>query len=219
MTTNHQDMQSELTAALQWRYATKKFDSQKKISAEDWKILEESLHLAPSSYGLQPWKFLVVQKEELRVQLTAASWKQAQVESCSHYVVLATLKTLTEEYIDHFVESVASQRDVPLESLAGYRKVMVGDLVKGARSQVIGHWAQKQAYIAMGIVMHSAALLKIDSCPMEGIDPQAYDKILGLTSTPYTSAAAVALGYRHPEDKYQSVKKVRFPVSDVIQYL
>ncbi|MDH4469265.1 MAG: NAD(P)H-dependent oxidoreductase [Bacteriovoracaceae bacterium] len=212
-------IENQIIEALEWRYAVKKFDPTKKIKQEHWKILEESLLLSPSSYGLQPWKFLVVQNVALRKQLTPASWNQTQVEDCSHYVVLATLKTITEDYIGSFIQSTAETRHMDVASLMGYQKMIIGDLVQGPRSKVIEHWAQKQSYIAMGNIMHSAALLKIDSCPMEGIDPKAYDKILGLENTPYASAAAVALGYRSSEDKYQLAKKVRFPKDQIIKVL
>jgi nitroreductase len=210
-------MEAQIVEALEWRYAVKKFNPTEKINKEQWTVLEESLHLSPSSYGLQPWKFLVVQNSAMRKQLTPASWGQPQVESCSHYVVFTTLKTLTEDYIGSYVQSIAQTRGVDVGTLDGMRKMMIGDLVKGPRSQVISHWAQKQSYIAMGNLMHCAALLKIDSCPMEGIDPKAYDKILGLEDSAYSAAAAVALGYRDSEDKYQNAKKVRFPKDQIIK--
>ena len=212
-------MEKQIMEALEWRYAVKKFNPTKKIQQDQWSVLEQSLLLSPSSYGLQPWKFLVVQNGEIRKKLTPASWNQTQVEDCSHYVVIATLKKITEDYIGSFIQSTAQTRNVEAATLEGYKKMMMGDLIQGPRSQVVDHWAQKQSYIAMGNIMHTAALLKIDSCPMEGIDPKAYDKILELENTDYASAAAVALGYRSSDDKYQMAKKVRFPKDQIIKVL
>ncbi len=204
---------------LNWRYAVKKMDSSKKISATDWNTLSESLRLAPSSFGLQPWKFLVVQNPAIRKQLFEVSWKQSQVEECSHYVVIATRTDMKESDIQKFIDQTAKVRGIPAESLDGYKNMMIGDLVKGPRNQVIKWWAQRQAYIAMGFLMETAALLSIDTCPLEGLDPAEYDRILKLENTGYATVAAVACGYRHPEDKYQSAKKVRFDSKDVIEII
>lgn len=208
---------NEILAAQQWRYAVKKFDAQKKISAQDWKQLAQCLILTPSSYGLQPWKFIVVTSDDLKAELTAHSWKQTQVADCSHYVVFCSFKKMTEDYIHQFVADSASKRGTPIESLAAYEKMMVGDLVKGGRSAVIGEWAARQCYIALGNLMTSAALMKIDSCPMEGIIPAKYDEVLKLTQSPYQTVMACALGYRSPEDKYQHALKVRFDENQLIE--
>ncbi len=212
-------MQKNVTEALNWRYATKRFDSTKKISSADWATLEQALILSPSSYGLQPWKFLVIQNPKIREQLKASSWNQTQVTDCSHFVVLATRPKMTEKNVDDYVSQISKVRGTPVASLKEYREMMVGDVVKGPRSEVISFWAQKQAYIAMGFLMETAALLKIDTCPMEGLDPAAYDKILKLEETDFKTAAAVAVGYRHPEDSYQNLKKVRFDRNTVIQII
>ncbi len=210
---------TELLSALEWRYATKKFDATQKIPAEEWKALEQSLVMAPSSYGLQPWKFIVVQNPEVREKLKAASWNQTQVTDASHLVVLATKEKITEEDVQEFMNLNATVRGIPVENLKGYQDMIIGDLVKGPRSAIIGSWAQRQAYIAMGFVMESAAMLKIDTCPLEGLDPAAYDQILDLQGSGYKTVAAVALGYRHADDGYAKAKKVRFAKEKVIQYI
>lgn len=202
-----------------WRYAVKKFDPTKKIDPKDWEVLEESLRLSPSSYGLQPWKFIVVHNKEILKNLRALSWGQSQVEDCSHYVVLATKHKLDEEHIDKHVLKTAEVRAIDIKNLTGYKNVMVGDLLKGPRSQTIEHWAQRQIYIAMGFIMETAAMMEIDTCPMEGLDPKGYDKALSLDGTGYCTVAAVACGYRHPDDKYQNIKKVRFDKADVFTYI
>lgn len=205
-----------LLDSLNWRYAVKKFDPAKKISESDWNTLAESLRLTPSSYGLQPWKFLVVQNPELRKRLTPVSWGQSQIVDSSHFVVLTTLKQLDEAYVLRYIADVARTRGVPLETLNGYRDMMIENVVKG-KGPGLQNWTQRQAYIAMGNLLNSAALLGIDATPMEGLDPAKYDEILDLGDTPYATVAAVALGYRHTDDPLQHAKKVRFTQEEVIE--
>jgi nitroreductase len=209
----------QIIQSLNWRYATKKFDSSKKIKDNDWQALSESLRLSPSSYGLQPWKFLVVQDKEKLKKLTPLSWNQTQVEDCSHYIVFTTLLKVSEEHVKKFINKTAEVRGVDPKTMQGYQDMMIGDVVKGPRSEVIKWWAQRQSYIAMGFLMETAALLKIDTCAMEGIDPAGYDQVLGLEGTGWATVAAVACGYRHADDKYQGMKKVRFDSSDIIQFV
>jgi nitroreductase len=209
----------EIIKQLNWRYAVKKFDSTKKVSAQDWETLEESLRLAPSSYGTQPWKFLVVQNPEVRKKLTPLSWNQTQIEDCSHLVVLAIKSKLDEAHVEKYIQRMAEVRKMDPSQLDGFKRVLVGDLIKGARSATINFWAQRQAYIAMGFIMETAAIMNIDTCPLEGLDPKGYDKVLNLEGTGYETVAAVAVGYRHADDKYQSVPKVRFEKKDVFTYI
>lgn len=206
-----------ILSKLQWRYATKKFDAAKKLSSEDWNALEEVLRLAPSSYGLQPWKFLIVQNPELRAELKKASWDQSQVTDCSQFVVFLYRKKVDESWITNFVSLTEKTRGLPAGALTSYREMMLGDLVRGPRAKIIDVWAQRQTYIAMGMLMESAALLDVDTCPMEGLDPAAYDKILGLENSGWATVAACAVGYRAGDDKYQTLKKVRFSREDIIE--
>ncbi|MFV8259745.1 NAD(P)H-dependent oxidoreductase [Bdellovibrio bacteriovorus] len=204
--------------ALEWRYATKKFDASKKISDADWTTLRNSLTLAPSSYGVQPWKFLVIENPEVRNQLKPVSWNQTQVTDASHYVVFLYKEKMDADFVQKFINRVADVRSAPLEALDGYKNMLIENLVK-APEEKIRVWSQRQAYIAMGFLLQTAALLKIDATPMEGFDPAAYDKILGLEGTGWKSVATVALGYRHQEDALQNQKKVRFAEDDLIQYI
>ncbi|MFS4457813.1 NAD(P)H-dependent oxidoreductase [Bdellovibrio sp. HCB2-146] len=205
--------------ALEWRYAVKQFDKTKKITDQDWQSLTESLKLAPSSYGLQPWKFLVIENTEVREKLRAVSWNQSQVTDSSRYVVFTYKEKLDVDFVDNYLKRISQVRNVPVESLTGFRDMMIENLIKGPRSQTIDAWAQRQSYIAMGFLMETAALLKIDACPMEGLDTNAYDEILGLKGTGWKTGATVALGYRHPEDKYQLNKKVRFEDEALFEYI
>lgn len=202
--------------ALNWRYATKIFDPNKKISNDKWSLLEDALILAPSSYGLQPWKFLVIENHEIRKKLRPVSWNQSQITDASHLVVFTALKTMTADYIREFIQRNMEVRNVAHETLAGYENMMIKNIVEGMDKDFIRYWNQRQAYIAMGFLLETAALLEVDTVPLEGIDPKAYDEILGLNSSDYATVAAVALGYRSLEDKYQSAEKVRFEKDKMI---
>lgn len=207
-----------LLARLHWRYATKRFDPAKKIHASIWSALEEALVLSPSAYGLQPYRFVVAADPELRKKLRAASWDQPQVTDASHFVVFARKLTITEADVERFVALIAETRSSPRSALQGYYDMMVGDLVKGPRNAVFGEWAARQTYIALGNLLTSAALLGVDACPMEGIDPARYDEILGLAAPGYGTTNVCALGYRADNDKYAGARKVRFPSDELIEH-
>jgi nitroreductase len=210
---------TDLLEHLKWRYATKQFDPSTKISAEVWTALEDSLVLTPSSYGLQPWKFLIVTSSELKEKLKPCSWNQSQVTDCSHYVVFTIKKNLTAEHVDHFVARTAELRGGTVAAIAGYRNMMISDVIDGARSFNVNEWATRQAYIALGNFMTCAALLGVDTCAMEGIEPVKYDNLLGLPAKGFTTVVACAAGYRSEEDKYATLAKVRFLKSEVLETL
>lgn len=208
----------DLVTQLNWRYATKKFDAARKIPAELWATLEQALVLSPSSYGLQPYRFIVVGDPELRKQLRAAAWDQSQVTDASHCVVLARRLTLSAADVEEFVNLTTDTRGMARGSLQGYLDMMVGDLVKGPRSAIIKEWTARQTYIALGNLLTSAALLGVDACPMEGFDPAKFDEILGLGAQGYGAACMCALGYRAVDDKYAVAAKVRFAAGMLIQH-
>ena len=203
---------------LQWRYAVKSFDSGKKIPDDAWETLEQSLILAPSSCGLQPWKFLIVDDKNLRVQLRDASWKQAQVTESDRYVVFAALRTTTDEDVDRFMARTSEVRGTPIENLAGYRNVIAEFLLKGWAAKDLFGWNARQTYIALGQFMTAAAAMGIDTCPMEGIDMNGYDELLGLKETRYATLCACAVGYRAADDKYAAAPKVRYARDEVIEH-
>jgi len=199
---------------LQWRHATKKFDATKVISADDWSTLEQTLILTPSSYGLQPWKFVVITDSATKAKLLPLSWGQRQVVDASHVVVFAIRQNLSAADIDKYLARIVEVRGGTVEALAGFRRMMVGGLLGGAMD--LNHWASLQAYIALGQFMATAAMLAIDTCPMEGIEPAKYDEVLGLNELGYGTAVACVAGYRASDDKYASVAKVRFKAEDVV---
>ena len=198
--------------ALNFRYATKQFDPARKIDAEIWNALEQSLVLTPSSFGLQPWKFIVITDAALRDKLVSHTWNQRQVADCSHLVVMAVQKAVDEAYLDRFIHRIAEVRVVSAELLTGYRGMMAGSL-----GTMTPEWAAKQAYLALGQFMLAAALLGIDTCPMEGFLPEKYDEFLNLEPRGLTTAVLCPAGYRAATDKYAAVAKVRFAADEVIE--
>jgi len=207
----------QLVGQLRWRYATKAFDPARTIPPETWQALEEILVLTPSSFGLQPWKFLVLTDPALREALVAHSWGQRQVADCSHFVVFAIRRDLGEAEIDAHLARVSEVRGTPPAQLAGYRSMMMGSLVEGPFRPQINEWATRQAYIALGSFMTAAALLGVDTCPMEGLEPAKYDEALGLAATGHATVVACAAGYRAATDRYAALPKVRFPHARVIE--
>jgi len=203
---------------LQWRYATKKFDPQRTIPENDWRTLEQCLVLTPSSFGLQPWKFIVITDRDWREQLVPLSWGQRQVADCSHLVVMAIKRQVQSEDVQAYIRRISEVREVEEASLTGFRDMMVKTLVdKPSIDPAV--WASRQAYIALGNLMTAAALLGIDTCPMEGFIPEKYDELLKLPERGWASSVACALGYRTNDDKYARVPKVRFRAEDVIEHL
>ncbi|MEK0446157.1 MAG: hypothetical protein RLZZ399_1478 [Verrucomicrobiota bacterium] len=205
--------------ALQWRYATKKFDPSRKISKAEWEVLEQAMVLAPSSFGLQPWRFVVVQSESLRAQLPAISWGQTQPVDCSHYVVFAQRKDLSVADVDRFVDRIAEVRGVARETLDGYRSFMLNTQKAATEQGWVNPWSARQVYIALGQAMAVAAFMGIDTCPLEGIEAAKYDALLGLAADGYTALCGLAFGYRAADDKYAHLPKVRFATEDVIKFV
>jgi nitroreductase len=202
---------------LQWRYATKKFDPSRKIAPEDWHTLEQALIYAPSSYGLQPWKFFVVTDPAVRAKLHAVSWNQAQIVDASHLVVFAVKKNLEAADVDRYLKRIAEVRGVTLESLEAPKQMMLGSLKRPVEE--VNAWATRQVYIALGFFLSAAAMLGIDACPMEGFQPDKYDEILGLTKLGYGSVVLGAAGYRSANDQAVKHPKVRFKVEDVVAHV
>lgn len=200
----------QLLEQLNWRYATKQFDPNRKISAADWATIEDALTLSASSGGLQPLKFIVVTDPAMRAKLSPASYGQRQVTEASHLVVFASKLNFSEADVDEFIKRISTVRGAPVESLAPFREMLVGGIVKSMDEAARNAWARNQAYIALGNLLTSAALLGIDACPMEGFDRGQFDEILGLKAKGYASAVIATVGYRSPEDKYAAAPKVRF---------
>lgn len=191
-----------------WRYATKKFDSTKKISAEDLNTLKEAIRLSSSSFGLQPYKVIIVENPELRAKLQPASWGQSQIVDASHLIVFANQTNVNAEDIDNYVKNVAETRNIPESALTGYGDYMKGAIgAKSDEEKTI--WTSKQTYLALGNLLNAAAELKIDVTPMEGFVPAQYNEILGLNELGLNASLVATIGYRSEEDATQHQKKVR----------
>ena len=208
---------SPVLAALNWRYATKQFDASRSISEVDWDIIEQSLVLTPSSFGLQPWKFLVVKDPAIRAELQPESWGQSQVTEASHFIVLAARTDLTAADIDAWVTRMAEVQGKTMDAVAPLRGMIAG-FAEVKSTEERHQWNIRQVYIALGQLMTAAALLDIDTCPMEGISATSYDRILGLERSGYATVVACALGYRAASDKYATTPKARFDRTRVIEY-
>lgn len=205
-----------LDAALRWRYAVKKFDAARSIPDELWRSLEDALVLSPSSIGLQPWKFFVITDRAAKARLMPAAWNQSQVIDCSHFVVFAVRKNLGADHVERHVDRMAEVQGVVRDSLAKFAQMAVRNLDAAREEGRLDTWQTHQIYIALGSFMTAAAVVGVDTCPMEGFEPAKFDEILGLAGTDYASIVACAAGYRSPDDKQAARKKVRFKPEDVI---
>lgn len=199
---------------LNWRYATKHYDTTKKLSPEQVELMKEALRLSPSSFGLQAWKFVHVTNPELRQQLREAAWNQPQLTEASDLFILATNTSIDETFIDRYIKSIADTREIPVDALKGFGDMMVGS-VSGRTPEQLEAWLSRQVYIALGVAVAVAAENHIDSSPMEGFDTAKFDELLGLSALGLKSRAILAVGFRSPEDTDQNSKKVRFPKEEM----
>ena len=201
--------------SLKWRYAAKQFDPSKKVSDGDLEVILEAGNLAATSYGLQPFKFVIVTDEKTKEELVSFSYNQPQVAQCSHLIVLAAQTDVDEAFIRNMTRLTEKVQELPQGKLDGYAKQMIGAIMSMSEEQRV-HWAQKQIYIALGNMMAACATLKVDSCPMEGFVPAQYDRLLGLTELNLTATVLLPVGYRSPEDENQNKAKVRNTIDEMV---
>ena len=201
---------AQLLEALHWRYATKAFDPSRTIEPAAWDALEQALVLTASSYGLQPWKFLVITDPALRADLRPHAWNQSQITDCSHLVVLLSKRSIAAADADQLIAATAAARGLDPAALDGYRRMIQVDLIEGPRSQRIEDWAARQVYIALGTLLSGAALLGVDTCPIEGFSPADFDRILGLKDSDYRSCVVCANGNPNANNKNTTHAKVRY---------
>lgn len=207
---------------LRWRYATKKFDPAKKIAPELWKQIEQAIVLSPSSYGLQPWKFLVIQTPALRAKLREVSWNQPQITDASHMVLFCRRTNLDAAYVDRYIAHIAKTRGIPASVLSGFRDMMAGSVSSPSSlpGGAMDTYTRSQTYIALGVALTTAAMLGVDACPMEGFDPAKYDEILGLAPQGLKATVVATFGHRAADDAVDPSRaaKVRFDHGDVVEY-
>lgn len=199
---------STLVNNLNWRYATKKFDASKKISSEDLNTLKEAVRLAASSYGLQPYKVIVVENPEIREKLKAAAYGQTQITDASQLFIFANDLNAGAESVAAYIKNISETRGVPTEALGGFADMMNG-VISNLTQEAKNIWTAKQTYIALGTLLTAAAELKIDATPMEGFNPAQFNEILGFDKLGLNASVIATVGYRHDEDDTQHYKKVR----------
>ena len=199
----------ELLKSLEWRYATKKMNGEK-IPQDKLERILEATRLAPSSYGLTPYNVIVVEDQKLKEELQGACYGQTQLSESSAVLVFATWDEVTEHSVENYINEIAKQREIPVESLNGLQDMMNGSLTNMTHEQKIS-WAQRQAYIGLGFALTAAAVEEVDSTPMEGFVPESVDTVLGLQELGLKSVVVLPLGYRDTENDYLStLKKVRW---------
>ena len=203
-----------LLEAMKWRAAVKKFIPEP-LKQDQMDLLLETVRLAPSGFGLQPVKIIVVTNPEVLLKLRAAGYNQAQISEASALFVFAVETVLDDAFVDRFITSISETRGVPVEALADYANMMKGSLSSRTPEQRIA-WAANQAYLSLGVLITGAAVEGIDVGPMEGFDPAQFDEILGLTEKGLTAKVIAAVGFRDAADPYLAMKKVRFPIDEVI---
>lgn len=201
--------------ALHWRYATKSYDSSKKLSPDHINFLIESIRLSPSSFGLQPYKIIHVTNPEIREKLKLASWGQSQITDASELLIFAVPTNLNDAHVDDFIQKTATVRNIPIEQLEEYKGMIKGSInSRSAEEKIV--WSAKQAYLALGILLESAALEHVDVTPMEGFDTAQYNEILGLKDMNLTAVVVATLGYRSEDDTYANLEKVRVDTEELI---
>ena len=206
----------KLLESLNWRYATKKFDPNRTISESDLVKIKEAISLSASSYGLQAYKILIVTNPEIRQKLQPKSWGQTQVVDASHLIVFCNYTTVNEKVIDDYLKLKADTQELNLDNLKGYGDFMKSKVTE-LPSEVLKAWTAKQTYIGLGNLLAACAELKIDACPMEGFEPEAYNEILGLSEKGLSSAVIATIGYRSEEDLTQHDTKVRKPLNELFE--
>ncbi|WP_324719331.1 NAD(P)H-dependent oxidoreductase [Salinimicrobium sp. HB62] len=201
--------------ALKWRYAAKKFDPDKLLSSEKLDVLKRAFNLTATSYGLQPLKLIVVQNKEVQHELMKASYNQKQIGTASHVLVICIETAINKEFIHNYFRNVQEVRNTPDEILHPFRDSLIGDFEQKPVDE-IKVWATHQAYLVLGTLLTVCAVEEIDSCPMEGFEPQKYNEILNLQQYGLEAVLALPVGYRAEDDFFASLKKVRRPVEETV---
>lgn len=200
---------------LEWRYATKKFDSSRKLSDEKINILKEAFNLTATSYGLQPIKLLVIKNQKTKEDLMSMTMYQMQVQDASHLLIFCVVTAIDKEYVTKYFELVENKRGTSKTILAPFRDILI-DEFKQKEEEEIFAWAKNQAYLAMGNLLTVCALEKIDSCPIEGFEPIKYDDYLNLREMGLKSVLVMPVGYRATDDFFAKFKKVRKDIAETV---
>lgn len=203
---------------LNWRYATKVFDSNRKLTDEQVNTIKEALRLSISSCGLEMWKFFFIKNPELRKELRIHSWDQSQVTDSAEYIVFAVPKEFSFDLVDKHIKKLSEVRNMDISKFDKYKDMVVGLANWHIANWTIDAWMNSQVYIALGNLATVCAVEWIDSCALEWIDKQKYNEILGLEEKWYRAVVAMAVGYRG-DDRYANLPKVRYDLGEVIEEL
>ena len=206
---------TNIIQAMNWRYATKAYDSNQKLNDTQISTLIEAIRLAPASFGLSTYKVIHVKDVEVREKLKAAAWGQTQLSDASDLLVFAVKTNLNESDVTEFIEEIAKVRNVPIESLSEYANMIKSTISSRSDEQNIV-WASKQAYIGLGVLISAAALEEIDATPMEGFDVKQFDEILRLKELGLTTSVICAVGFRSEKDAYAALTKVRMSKDSLV---
>ncbi|TKC00376.1 NAD(P)H-dependent oxidoreductase [Pedobacter cryophilus] len=207
-----------IISSLDWRYATKSFDATKKLNNQQLDLLLSAVQLSPSSYGLQPYQIIVVSNQEIKEQLKAAAYGQAQLADASHVFVFARTKNFGTQHVDEYADNIAKTRGTSIDAIKGFVDVMKGT-VDSRSQEELANWNARQAYISLGILLQTASLTAIDACPMEGFDSSKFDEILGLDEKNLTAVVIAPVGFRSEDDAYQHFQKVRKSKEDLFIHI
>ena len=199
--------------SLNWRYATKKFDSKRKLSYSQINILKKAFNLTASSYGLQPIKLVVISNQKIKNNLLKFSMNQQQVIQCSHLLIICVESNINKSYIETYFKRVIDIRKTDPIVLESFKKSIINEFNDMSNTSIL-NWSINQAYLALGNLMTVCSVEGIDSCPMEGFLPEKYDEILDLKSKNLKSVLVMPVGYRSVNDKFSSFKKVRKDIND-----
>jgi len=199
--------------SLNWRYATKKFDSNRKLSKNQVNTLKNAFNLTASSYGLQPIKLIVISNQEIKNNLLESSLNQQQVIQCSHLLVICVETDIDESYIELYFKRVVDIRKTSPKVLESFKNSIINEFNDMSNTSII-NWSINQAYLALGNLMTVCSVEEIDSCPMEGFLPEKYDEILDLKTKNLKSVLVMPVGYRSVDDQFSSFKKVRKDIND-----
>lgn len=208
----------DIIESLNWRYATKKFDSSKKLSDNQINILRNSFNLTATSYGLQPIKMLIVSDQSIKESLLESSMGQKQIVQCSHLIVICIDSIIDKKYIEEFFKRIMNIRNTPSYILESFKNSVIEEFSNKSKYEIY-NWSKNQAYIALGNLLTVCATQKIDACPMEGFIAEEYDNILDLKSKKLNSVLIMPVGYRSKEDQFSSFKKVRKNINDITKII
>ena len=199
--------------SLNWRYATKKFDSTRKLSKSQINLLKKAFNLTASSYGLQPVKLIVISNQKIKNSLLKSSMNQLQVIQCSHLLIICIESNINKSYIESYFKRVIDIRKTNPIVLESFKESIINEFNDMSNTSII-NWSINQAYLALGNLMTVCSVEGIDSCPMEGFLPEKYDEILDLKSKNLKSVLVMPVGYRSVNDQFSSFKKVRKDIND-----